>query len=127
MNRRGRNILVWVIMFGLVIGFIWFFNMDTTPEMKEVKASTLIGYLKAGDVESITVEETRLTAELKEGDKVYAYVNSAVDMSFIYQDYIMPQVDEGKLKLSSPAPKKESIWLSLLPTLIMVGLMVFLF
>ena len=127
MNRRGRNILVWAIMFGLVIGFIWFFNLDTTPEMKEVKTSTLVHYLKSGDVQSVTVEETKLTAELKDGDKVYAYVNSAVDMSFIYEDYIMPQVDEGKLKLSSPAPKKESIWISLLPTLIMVGLMVFLF
>ncbi|MBQ9014787.1 MAG: ATP-dependent zinc metalloprotease FtsH [Firmicutes bacterium] len=127
MNKRGRNLTVWIVIFALVIGFIWFFNLDSTPEMTEVKESTMIGYLKSNEVESIRVEETQLTAELKSGDKVYTYVNSAVDMSFIYEDYIMPQVKDGTLKLSSPAPKKESIWLSLLPTLIMVGLMIFLF
>ncbi len=127
MNKRGRNITVWLVIFALVIGFIWFFNLDSEPQMKEVKESTLIGYLKNNEVESIKVDETTLTADLKSGDKVYAYVNSAVDMSFIYEDYIMPQVRDGNLKLASPAPKKESIWISLLPTLIMVGLMVFLF
>ena len=95
--------------------------------MKEVKESTMIGYLKSYEVESVRVEETKITAELKSGETVYTYVNSAVDMSFIYEDYIMPQVKDGGLKLSSPAPTKESIWISLLPTLIMVGLMVFLF
>ena len=127
MNRRGKNITVWIVMFALVIGFIWFFNLDSEPEMKEVKTSTMISYLKKEEVKSINVTETKLTADLKDGKKVFAYVNSAVDMSFIYEDYIMPQVNEGKLKLSSDAPKRESIWLSLLPTLIMVGLMVFLF
>ena len=127
MNKRGRNITVWIVIFALVIGFIWFFNLDTEPPMKEVKESTMIGYLKSYEVESVRVEETKITAELKSGETVYTYVNSAVDMSFIYEDYIMPQVKDGGLKLSSPAPKKESIWISLLPTLIMVGLMVFLF
>ena len=126
MNKR-RSITVWIVICAIAIGFIWFFNLDTQPEMKEVKESTMIGYLKAGEVESLEVEETTLKADLADGKKVYAYVNSAVDMSFIYDQYIMPQVNEGKLKLKSPAPKKESIWLSLLPTLIMVGLMVFLF
>ena len=127
MNKRGRNITVWIVIFALVIGFIWFFNLDTEPPMKEVKESTMISYLKSYEVESVRVEETKITAELKSGETVYTYVNSAVDMSFIYEDYIMPQVKDGGLKLSSPAPKKESIWISLLPTLIMVGLMVFLF
>ena len=54
-------------------------------------------------------------------------MNSAVDLSYIYDSYIMPQVDSGKLKLESDEPKKESIWLSLLPTLIMIGIMVVFF
>ena len=58
---------------------------------------------------------------------MYAYVNSAVDLSYIYDSYIMPQVDEGNLKLESDEPKKESIWISLLPTLIMIGIMVVFF
>ena len=68
-----------------------------------------------------------MTAELNNGKTVYAYVNSAVDLSYIYDSYIMPQVDEGSLKLNSDEPKKESIWISLLPTLIMIGIMVVFF
>lgn len=127
MNKRRRSVTVWIVLCGIVIGFLWFFNLDTQPDIKEVKESTMIGYLKAGDVESLEIEETKITAELKSDKKVYCYVGSAVDLSLIYDQHIMPQVNEGKLKLKSPAPKKESIWLSLLPTLIMVGLMVFLF
>ena len=87
----------------------------------------MIKYLKEDEVENINVTETKLTAKLKSGDNVYAYVNSAVDLSYIYDSYIMPQVDSGKLKLESDEPKKESIWLSLLPTLIMIGIMVVFF
>ncbi|MFR4018358.1 MAG: AAA family ATPase, partial [Clostridia bacterium] len=106
---------------------VWFYNSGTKEDQKEVKTSTMIKYLKEDEVENINVTETKLTAKLKSGDKVYAYVNSAVDLSYIYDSYIMPQVDSGKLKLESDEPKKESIWLSLLPTLIMIGIMVVFF
>ena len=127
MNKKRRSITVWIVICAMVIGFLWFFNLDGQPEVKEVKESTMISYLKSGKVESLEVEETKLTAELNSGKKVYAYVSSLADLSYIYDKYIMPQVDEGKLKLKSPAPKKENIFLTLLPTIIMVGLMVFLF
>ena len=99
----------------------------TTEEEKEIKTSTMIHYLQDKKVESINVTETKMTAELNNGKTVYAYVNSAVDLSYIYDSYIMPQVDEGSLKLNSDEPKKESIWISLLPTLIMIGIMVVFF
>ena len=127
MNKKRRSITVWIVICAMVIGFLWFFNLDAQPDIKEVKESTMIGYLKSGKVETLEVEETKMTAKLDSGKKVYAYVHSAVDLSYIYDQYVMPQVNEGSLKLKSPAPKKESIWLSLLPTIIMVGLMVFLF
>lgn len=105
----------------------WFYNSGAPEEQKEIKTSTLVKHLKQDEVKEINVTETKLTAELESGDKVYAYVNSAVDMSYIYDMYIMPRVDEGKLKLSSDEPKKESVFLSLLPTIVMIGIMVFFF
>ena len=125
--KRAKNIGIYAVIFGLVLAMVWFYNSGTKEDQKEVKTSTMIKYLKEDEVESINVTETKLTAKLKSGDKVYAYVNSAVDLSYIYDSYIMPQVDEGKLKLESDEPKKESIWLSLLPTLIMIGIMVVFF
>ena len=125
--KRAKNIGIYAVIFGLVLAMVWFYNSGTKEDQKEVKTSTMIKYLKEDEVENINVTETKLTAKLKSGDKVYAYVNSAVDLSYIYDSYIMPQVDSGKLKLESDEPKKESIWLSLLPTLIMIVIMVVFF
>ena len=127
MKKVTKNIGIYVIIFGLVLAMVWFYNSDAPKEEKEIKTSTMIHYLQDKKVESINVTETKMTAELNNGKTVYAYVNSAVDLSYIYDSYIMPQVDEGSLKLNSDEPKKESIWISLLPTLIMIGIMVMFF
>ena len=127
MKKVTQNIGIYVIIFGLVLAMVWFYNSDAPKEEKEIKTSTMIHYLQDKKVESINVTETKMTAELNNGKTVYAYVNSAVDLSYIYDSYIMPQVDEGSLKLNSDEPKKESIWISLLPTLIMIGIMVVFF
>ena len=127
MKKVTKNIGIYVIIFGLVLAMVWFYNSDAPKEEKEIKTSTMIHYLQDKKVESINVTETKMTAELTNGKTVYAYVNSAVDLSYIYDSYIMPQVDEGFLKLNSDEPKKESIWISLLPTLIMIGIMVVFF
>ena len=118
MKKVTKNIGIYVIIFGLVLAMVWFYNSDAPKEEKEIKTSTMIHYLQDKKVESINVTETKMTAELNNGKTVYAYVNSAVDLSYIYDSYIMPQVDEGSLKLNSDEPKKESIWISLLQSLI---------
>ncbi len=127
MKKVTKSIGIYVIIFGLVLAMVFFYNNDSPKEEKEVKTSTMIHYLKDKKVESINVTETKMTAELENDKTVYAYVNSAVDLNYIYESYIMPQVDDGSLKLNSDEPEKESIWLSLLPTLIMIGIMVFFF
>ncbi len=125
--KKTRNIVIYLVIFGLVFAMVWFYNSDAPEEQQEVKTSTMVKHLKDDEVESINVTDTKLTAKLETGDTVYAYVNSVVDLSYIYDMYIMPKVDDGALKLESDEPKKESIFLNLLPTLIMIGIMIFFF
>ena len=127
MKKFSKNLTVYLIIISVALLVFWMLSGDKEPPMKEVKTSTMISYLKDKDVESINVTETKLTATLASGDIVYAYVNSIVDMEYIYNQYIMPQVEDKTLKLDSDAPKEESLLMSLLPTIIMVGLMVFFF
>lgn len=127
MKKVTKNIGIYIVIFGLVLAMVWFYNSDAPKEEQEVKTSTMIQYLKEDKVESINVTDTKLTAGLNDGKTVYSYVNSVVDLTYIYDSYIIPRVDEGKLKLDSDEPKKESIWISLLPTLIMIGIMVVFF
>ena len=125
-KNRGRSITIYAIIIGLVLGFLMFYNMGGNGDQREVKESVMIHYIKSGEAESIKVVDNEITAKLSTGEVVYAYVNNAVDLSCIYDSYIMPRVDEGDLKLESDA-QKDNIWLSLLPTIIMIGLMVFFF
>ena len=126
-GRLGKNITIYIMIFAVALGVFWFLNSGEDTTTKQIKTSTMISHLKSNEVESINVTETKLTAKLQNGDVVYAYVNSAVDLNFIYDKYIMPQVDEGTLKLDSDPPKEDSIWLTLLPTMLMIGIMVAFF
>ena len=69
-GRLGKNITIYLLIFAIVLGFFWFFNTDSDQGMKQIKTSTMISHLKANEVESINVTETKLTAKLKEGDTV---------------------------------------------------------
>ena len=127
MKRVTRNIWIYVIIFGLVIAMVWFYNSDAPTDEREIKTSTMIKHLQENEVEDINVTETKLTAKLRSGETVYSYVNSTVDLTYIYDQYIIPQVNEGTLALESDEPETQSIWLSLLPTLLMIGIMVVFF
>ena len=126
-GKLGKNLIVYVVIFAIALSFFWFFSGDKESNMKQVKTSTMINYLKDSDVESINVTDTKLTAQLQNGDIVYSYVNGVVDLNFIYEQYIMPQVGAGGLKLASDPPKEESVFLTLLPTLVMIAIMVAFF
>ena len=68
-----------------------------------------------------------MTATLKNGNKEYAYAPSVVEISWLENSYVFPQVKEGKLKLSSDPPQSSVNFFSLLPTIIMVVALGFLF
>ena len=68
-----------------------------------------------------------MTATLKNGNKEYAYAPSVVEISWLENSYVFPQVKEGKLKLASDPPQSSVNFFSLLPTIIMVVALGFLF
>ena len=116
-----------MIIFSLLIAMVWFYTNGTPKDEKEIKISTMIEYLQDKKVESVQVEDTKITARLQTGKTVYAYVDSAVGLSYVYDSYIMPMVDKHEIKLESPEPKKESIFITLLPTFIMIAIMIVFF
>ena len=127
MKKLTKNIGVYLIIFALVIAMVWFYTNGTPKDEKEIKISTMIEYLQDKKVESVQVEDTKVTARLQTGKTVYAYVDSAVGLSYVYDSYIMPMVDKHEIKLESPEPKKESIFITLLPTFIMIAIMIVFF
>jgi len=95
--------------------------------IKEVPLSEFVMELSEGDIEEINVSQTKMTGKIGEGEYIFAYANSTIELNSVYYDYCKPLIDEGKLEYSSNAPDNGSVFLNLLPTIIMVLALVFLF
>lgn len=128
MKRLSKNIGIYLIIFGLVLAMAWFYNSGSDKdESKEVNFSTIVEYAAAEQLQSVNITETKVTATLKDDTKVYAYAANLVDLQWLSEEYIQPQVKAKTLKYDTDPPKKESIFITLLPTLIMIGALVFFF
>ena len=129
MKRFAKNIAVYVILFFVVLGVATAYKgMDSEKvEVKEVPLSQFVQYLEDEEIKEINFTDTKLTGKLSETKVVYTYVNSVVELSILNEQYLFPQMQEGKLKYESDAPNNTgSVILSLLPTLFAAGAIIFL-
>ncbi len=133
MKKIGKNISIYLILFLLIVGIASFFEGPATGgkdkvELKEVSFSEFAQQLEREKIQEITIEGTKLTGKLSDTKGIYAFSPSITQIDRLDAMYIFPQMEEGKIKYSSPEPKKASWLLSGgLTTILMVVAMVFLF
>jgi len=102
-------------------------GMAGSADIKEVKFSQFATHLEKGDFESINITDRKLVGEKKDGTKEVTYAPSLVEISWLEEKAINPMLEENKIELESEAPKSEYTLLNILPTLLMVVAMGFLF
>ena len=128
MKRFIKNFAIYLVIFAVVLGIAFFYKgADGAKKTAEVKFSTFATHLEKGKYKTINITDRKMTATLKNGNKEYAYAPSVVEISWLENSYVFPQVKSGKLKLSSDPPQSSVNFFSLLPTIIMVVALGFLF
>lgn len=128
MKRLSKNIEIYLIIFGLVLAMAWFYSSGSDKDAeKEVSFSTMAEYAADSQISEINITETKISATLKDDSQVYAYASNVVDLQWFNEKYVYPQIDAKTLKYKTDEPHKESIFITLLPTLIMIGALVFFF
>ena len=128
MKRFIKNFAIYLVIFAVVLGVAFFYKgADGTKKTAEVKFSTFATHLEKGKYKTINITDRKMTATLKNGNKEYAYAPSVVEISWLENSYVFPQVKSGKLKLSSDPPQSSVNFFSMLPTIIMVVALGFLF
>ena len=128
MKRFIKNFAIYLVIFVVVLGVAFFYKgADGAKKTAEVKFSTFATHLEKGKYKTINITDRKMTATLKNGNKEYAYAPSVVEISWLENSYVFPQVKSGKLKLSSDPPQSSVNFFSLLPTIIMVVALGFLF
>ena len=102
-------------------------SMAGNADIKEVKFSQFANHLEKGQYESINITDRRLTGTTKTGKQEVTYAPSLVEISYLEDKYVNPMLEEGKIELDSDPPKGEYTLLNLLPTILMIAAMGFLF
>lgn len=117
-----------MIIFGLVLAMAWFYQSGGDgEEEKEISFSRMAEYAAENQISEINITETKISATIKDDTNVYAYASNAIDLQWFNEKYVYPQIDEKTITYRTDEPQGDSILLSLLPTLIMIGALVFFF
>ena len=133
-NRKGgpiRGIWLYVILFAGVLLGAWFFQnsgiFGDQMQVKEIGFSEFVEDLKAEKVQTVSVSEgsRRYEGQLKDSSYFLTYAPTAYDMAIVSEGYLIPQAEEGKLTIESIRPSAWSSVLSWIPTLLLVGIMIF--
>ena len=128
MKKFGKNFGIYVIIFALVLGTAYFYRgLDNSSKTKEIKFSTFSQHLSDGDYEKLNITDRKLTGTKDNGDKEVAYAPSVVEISWLEDTYVYPMLKDGKIKMESDPPESDFNLLSMLPTIIMIVALIFLF
>ena len=102
-------------------------GMSPQVNQKEVKFSQFTSHLERGDFKSINITDRKLTGTKKNDDQEISYAPSIVEISWLEEEILFPMVKEKKIELDSEPPKSEYSLLNILPTVLMLAAMGFLF
>ena len=126
MNKsKAKNMGIYIMIFVMVLVMAWFYQGTPKETVKEIPFSELVETLQKEQVKAINITDRTITGTLKSGEKIISYAPSMVEISIIDEKYIFPQIEVGKLVLSSDEPKITPWYISMLPTIIMILALVF--
>ncbi len=120
MSKLVKNLGIYIIIFAVVLGVAWFIQGSRGPVIEPVEFSEFVEYLKEGEVKELTLIDTTMTGTLQDGTVISAYAPSSIELMYISQNYVFPQIEEGTLVVTSQKPSGSSWVVSLLPTIVMI-------
>lgn len=141
MKKYMKSFGFYAVLFAVLLMLVYTLTETQTAGVKKVY-SDLIREVEAGRVTELTVVDNTATAKLSEPvkivdekgkvitdkiDKIEVEIPNMLIFEQDLGDTILTQVREGKLKYDTKAPVSQPWWVSLLPILGTVGLMIFIY
>ena len=119
----------YVLLFLVVLLMFAYFNYE--PGIQGIPYSKLLSHIKNGEVSELVLTDRTATITLRNvevkrpnDDKKISDIASIYILYEDAGDSIRTQIDEGTLTVETPAPQEMPWWLSLLPTLLTIGIFV---
>lgn len=102
-----------------------FYDKKPSEEVKDVSYSKFVEYIADEDMKEVEFKELEMTGLLKNGKKVHTFAHSSLDVDRLHTQYLDKQSSENVITIKNAEPEKESWLVSLIPTLIMIGVLIF--
>ena len=128
MHKFFKNFGFWIVL--IVALFAAYTLMGSTSSQESIEFSSLVGEIKSGTVKTLQYKENTVTIETtvknERGENAVktCYVPS---LNMLYEhagDEIKQQVSKGTLTVVTPEPDSYPWWLSMLPTIILLVVMI---
>ena len=124
-NRRNYSFFA-IIVLAVIIIALFARSGGEAQQIREVPFSEFVKELRLENVKNYETNGTRLQAELKTGDILVTFAANIIEIDWINQKYVFPQMEAGKIsEVSSPKPREGGILATLLPTMLMIGVLIF--
>lgn len=126
MNRWGRSIFVYLVLFVIVLGFIWVLRLDGET-VTEVSYSKFLSALENNEINTVNVQGNKVTGKLADNRLFQTYVPTM----FIEETgaRILRQSAASELEVIGEAPASTPFYMEILPvvliSLLMFGLLWF--
>lgn len=128
-KNTARGVGVYFIIFAVVLAIAWFYQgatIGTQPTVQNIEFSEFVSKLATEQVKSVEITESsrRYEGELRNGTFFLTYAPTTYDMETVSQNYIIPQ-SGTVLTVKSVKPSSAGVWMSWLPTILLIGVMIF--
>lgn len=125
MKNAVKSFGIYFVILALVLGMALFYDKKPSEEVKDVSYSKFVEYIADEDMKEVEFKELEMTGLLKNGKKVHTFAHSSLDVDRLHTQYLDKQSSENVITIKNAKPEKESWLVSLIPTLIMIGVLIF--
>jgi len=128
-KRFAKNISVYVVLFivVLIIASQYQTAANEGITVSEVPFSEFVQMAMEEDFSIVEIDGTKISGKVSDTSIVYAYAPSITQINWLDVNYLMPQVEAGTLEYKGLKPDNGSLLLNLLPNIIMIAALIFLF
>lgn len=122
MKKGLKNIGFYVAFLIVILLIVSMFTQR--PQVEEVVFSDLVSAIKNEEVAQIELSETQAEVVYNDGRTAVVDIPGRSLFYMVVGDALDTQIENGTLVISTPKPETVSWWLSMIPSLIMVALLI---
>ena len=122
MKGIQKNLFFWLLIL-MVLVFVFWSSLQPTEETVELNFTDVIARIEANQVESIGVKDNVVGGFLKDGSEFAVFVPGM--FAQYYGTEILDAARAQNIPIETAPPDVEPLWMSILPTLAIMGIMLF--